>query len=366
MEAQLDLQPIKILEKPSLLKPILIAGPCSIESKKQLFETASALKQKQIDLLRAGVWKPRTRPGGFQGLGSKALPWLKEIKEMYNMPVTIEVANEKHVYEALKYGIDILWIGARTTANPFAVEEIAKALEGTNTPVMIKSPVNPDLSLWLGALERLNQMGIKKLAAVHRGFSSFYKARYRNPPEWDIPLKLKSLLPNLPIICDPSHISGNRALLYEISLEALKKNFDGLMIEVHPEPNEALSDAKQQISPQQFHKLLTELNIVNTDHNNTAEIENIRKNIDFLDNELLDLINERMRLAWQIGYYKKNMNLSVYQKKRWKQLLSKRIEKGQKQGLDKNFVKTLFKKIHNESVTKQKAIKRKKKNDLWR
>jgi chorismate mutase len=358
MEVQLDLQPIKILEKPSTLNKVLIAGPCSAESKNQLFETANALKKEHIDLFRAGIWKPRTRPGEFQGLGSKALQWLKEIKELFNMPVTTEVANEKHVYEALKYGIDILWIGARTTTNPFAVEEIARALEGTNTPVMIKSPVNPDLNLWLGALERLNRKGIKQLAVIHRGFSSFNNTRYRNPPEWNIPLKLKSLIPNLPVINDPSHISGNRALVHEISSEAIDRKFDGLMIEVHPEPDKALSDAKQQITPQQFHNLMIELNIANTDNRNTAEIENIRKNIDYLDNELLDLIIERMRLTLQIGYHKKNMNLPVYQKNRWKQLLYKRIEKGKKQGLDRNFVKTIFKAIHNESMTKQKAVKK--------
>ncbi len=359
MEDQLDLQPIEFLDKTSTLDPILIAGPCSAESREQLFETAIALKKHPIDLFRAGTWKPRTRPNGFQGLGTKALPWLKEIKDIVKIPVSTEVANERHVYEALKYEIDVLWIGARTTANPFAVEEIAKALEGTNTPVMVKCPVNPELNLWLGALERLNKMGLKKLAAIHRGFSTYNRSQYRNSPKWEIPLKLKSLYPELPIINDPSHISGDSGLVNEISLEAINKSFDGLMVEVHPNPDKALSDAKQQITPDHFHKLLQELNLTSRDNATTSEIRNLRNHIDLLDNELLELINKRMELSWQIGYQKRIMNLSVFQKKRWKKLLSKRIEKGKKEGLNQHTIKTIFEAIHNESITKQKTIKKK-------
>jgi len=354
MNVQLDLQPLE-LEAPSKKSgPFLIAGPCSAESEAQLLETAKALKQERIHLFRAGIWKPRTRPGGFQGLGSKALPWLQKVKETTGLPVATEVANERHVYEALKYNLDVLWIGARTTANPFAVEEIANALEGTDTPVMIKSPVNPDLNLWLGAIERLNQKGIKKIAAIHRGFSSHEKSHYRNPPVWSIPEKLKSLVPNLPIINDPSHITGNSSLLYDISKKALDKQFDGLMIEVHPNPEKALSDAHQQISPEGFHELMCRLNLRNTTNGETPDIRQLRENIDYLDEELLDILNRRMQLTQQIGYYKKNRKLSVFQEDRWKNVLSKRLKNGKKKGLDQQFIRRIFEAIHNESITKQK------------
>ncbi|MGM0498351.1 MAG: chorismate mutase, partial [Bacteroidota bacterium] len=286
--------------------------------------------------------------------GSKALPWLKKVKETTGLPVATEVANERHVHEALKYNLDVLWIGARTTANPFAVEEIANALEGTNIPVMIKSPINPDLNLWLGAIERLNQKGIKQLAAIHRGFSSYEESPYRNPPTWSIPEKLKTLAPNLPIINDPSHITGNRSLLYDISKKALDKQFDGLMIEVHPKPERALSDSNQQINPSDFHKLMSQLNLNDTNNMNPSELQQLRENIDFLDEELLEILNRRMQLIKQIGYYKKNKKLSIFQEDRWRNVLSKRLKNGKKKGLDQQFIKRIFETIHNESVTKQK------------
>lgn len=354
MNVQLDLEPLDLKGSTPDSDPFLIAGPCSAESEAQVIETAKALKQEHIHLFRAGIWKPRTRPGGFQGLGSKALPWLKKVKETTGLPVATEVANERHVYEALKYNLDVLWIGARTTANPFAVEEIANALEGTDTPVMIKSPVNPDLNLWLGAIERLNQKGIKKLAAIHRGFSSYEESCYRNPPIWSIAEKLKSFVPDLPVINDPSHIAGNSSLLYDIAKKALDKQFDGLMIEVHPHPEKALSDANQQITPEGFHDLMLRLNIKNTTKPEAPELQQLRENIDYLDEELLDILNRRMQLIQQIGHYKKNRKLSVFQEDRWRKVLSKSLIKGKKKGLDQQFIKKIFEAIHNESITKQK------------
>ena len=354
MNVQLDLQPLE-LEGPSQNSgSFLIAGPCSAESEVQLLEAAEALKHEHIHLFRAGIWKPRTRPGSFQGLGSKALPWLKKVKEITGLPVATEVANERHVYEALKYNLDVLWIGARTTANPFAVEEIANALEGTDTRVMVKSPVNPDINLWLGAIERLNQKGIKKLAAIHRGFSSHEESPYRNPPVWSIPEKLKSLVPNLPIINDPSHITGNSSLLYDIAKKALDKEFDGLMIEVHPNPEKALSDANQQITPEGFRDLMHLLNIKNANNGDKPELHQLRKNIDYLDDELLEILNRRMQLIQQIGSYKKHRQLSIFQENRWRKVLSQRLKNGKKKGLDHQFIKRIFETIHDESITKQK------------
>ncbi|MFO8235382.1 MAG: bifunctional 3-deoxy-7-phosphoheptulonate synthase/chorismate mutase type II [Bacteroidales bacterium] len=357
MEVQLDLQPFELPGQSGAQNPFLIAGPCSAESEQQVLETASALKQEGIHLFRAGIWKPRTRPGGFQGLGSAALPWLRTVKDLTGLAVATEVANERHVYEALKYDIDVLWIGARTTANPFAVEEIANALKGKDIPVMVKNPVNPDLKLWLGAIERLNMQGIKQLAAIHRGFSSYSKSSYRNPPQWNIPKQLKKIAPELPVFNDPSHITGNNALLYEIAKDAMNKKFDGLMIEVHPNPPKALSDSNQQITPAKFHELLYHLSLNNAQFTNLPEIEQLRKYIDNLDEELLEIIDKRMKLTGEIGSYKKQREISVLQENRWKELLETRIKNGQKKGLDQKFIKKIFETIHSESITKQKTIK---------
>lgn len=365
MEVQLDLQPFDFPERLAPGKPLLIAGPCSAESEEQLTETATALKKEGIHIFRAGIWKPRTRPGGFQGFGSTALPWLRKVKDLTGMAVATEVANEKHVYEALKYDIDVLWIGARTTANPFAVEEIANALEGKDIPVMVKNPVNPDLKLWMGAIERLNMKGIKRLAAIHRGFSSCNTNIYRNPPQWSLPMNLRRIAPSIPIISDPSHIAGDKKFLDEIAIRAMKKKFNGLMIEVHAHPEQALSDAKQQITPGDFHNLLKTLQIENSHNAYSENINELRKTIDTLDDELLDIINRRMQLAGQIGYHKKRTGLSVVQDNRWKELLKNRIIKGMSKGLDRKFIKTIFETIHSESITMQKTIKNKESQRVY-
>ncbi|MFP4019197.1 MAG: chorismate mutase [Bacteroidales bacterium] len=365
MKVQLDLQPFDFPERPEPGDPLLIAGPCSAESEEQLTETAKALKNEGVHIFRAGIWKPRTRPGGFQGFGSAALPWLRKVKDLTGMAVATEVANERHVYEALKYDIDVLWIGARTTANPFAVEEIADALEGKDIPVMVKNPINPDLKLWMGAIERLNMKGIKRLAAIHRGFSSCNTSTYRNPPQWSIPMNLKRIAPGIPIFNDPSHIAGDKKFLKEIAIQAMKKKFNGLMIEVHPHPEQALSDDKQQITPDEFHHLLTSLQIDICNNLNRGNIDELRRTIDTLDDELLDIINRRMQLAGQIGHHKKRTGLSVVQEKRWKELLEKRIIKGMSKGLDQGFIKTIFETIHSESITMQKTIKNKESKRVY-
>ena len=357
MEIQLDLKPFELPGRQNS-QPIIIAGPCSAESEDQLMKAAEGLLPGNINLFRAGIWKPRTRPGGFQGFGAKALPWLKKVKEEFGIPVATEVANEKHVHLALKYDIDVLWIGARTTANPFAVEEIANALEGKDIPVMVKNPINPDLKLWLGAIERLNMKGIKRLAAIHRGFSSAGSSPFRNPPQWDIPQTLKQIVPHLPVLNDPSHICGNRNLLLKTAKKAMDRNMDGLMIEVHPEPDKALSDAKQQITPQQFHEMMDklQLSVSITSQFSKDDLELLRRKIDLLDDELLNIIEQRMNLATQVGKYKQSNNLSVVQKKRWEELLLNRIREGSRKGLDERFVKTLFDSIHKESVSRQEKI----------
>jgi chorismate mutase len=314
------------------------------------------LKNEQIHLFRAGIWKPRTRPGGFQGIGQKALPWLQKVKKETGLPVATEVANERHVYQALKYDIDVLWIGARTTANPFTVQEIADALEGKDIPVMVKNPINPDLKLWLGAIERLNMKGIKRIAAIHRGFSSFEKSLYRNPPKWNIAEELKRIAPDLPVFNDPSHICGKRELIHGISKKALEKHFDGLMIEVHPEPDKALSDARQQITPETYHEILCKLNIKEKDlkHSNSNELNDLREKIDILDEELLEIIEKRMELSRKVGEYKKSRKIPLFQKSRWDELLIRRIHAGIRKGLNEHFIRQIFDTIHSESISKQK------------
>ena len=341
-------------------RPFVIAGPCSAESEKQVLDTAIGLKETgKVDVLRAGIWKPRTRPNSFEGVGSKGLPWLKKAKKETGLPLTIEVANATHVYEALKFGVDILWLGARTTANPFAVQEIANAMEGADVGVLIKNPVNPDLELWIGAIERIYQAGIRKIGLIHRGFSTYEKIIYRNLPQWQIPIEMKSRLPEIPMLNDPSHIGGDAALLQNISQKAMDLNFDGLMIESHINPQVALSDAKQQITPEELAVLLDKLILRSPqphDEQQLNVLEELRGKIDWLDDQFLELIEQRMQVVETIGEYKKRNNISILQNKRWEDIIYKNIEKGAKKGLSRDFINRAFKAIHQESINHQMVI----------
>ncbi len=358
MNIKLDLEPFAF-EGVSTQRPLVISGPCSAETEEQVLETAKQLKERGIHLFRAGIWKPRTRPNTFEGVGKEGLPWLKKVKEQLGMFTATEVANVNHVFEALKYGVDILWLGARTTANPFAVQELADALNGVEIPVMIKNPINPDVELWIGAFERLNQAGIKKLAAVHRGFSTYGKTFYRNDPHWQIPIELKRRIPNLPIITDPSHICGNRDMLFEVSQEAMDLNFEGLIIETHINPDKALSDAQQQITPEMLKKLLDNLVLRKADIENTFiahTLEDLRQQIDKFDDKQLEVLEKRMKVADKIGFYKKKNGITILQSSRWDQLLNKRIEVGDKKGLSEDFIVKIFRAIHQESINHQTKI----------
>ena len=341
-------------------RPFVVAGPCSAESEKQVIETAIGLKKTgKVDMFRAGIWKPRTRPNSFEGVGVKGLPWLKKAKKETGLPLTIEVANANHVYEALKFGVDILWLGARTTANPFAVQEIANALEGADVGVLIKNPVNPDLQLWIGAIERIYQAGIHKIGLIHRGFSTYEKTTYRNLPQWQIPIEMKSILPDIPMLNDPSHIGGKAELLQDLSQKAMDLNFDGLMIESHINPSVALSDAKQQITPEQLGSLLENLVLRNpqpTDEQQLNILEELRGKIDWLDQQFLNLMEQRMEVVAAIGEYKKRNNISILQNKRWEDIIYKSIEEGAKRGLSREFINRTFKAIHQESINHQMEI----------
>ncbi len=341
-------------------KPIVIAGPCSAESEEQALEVANALAASgKVSLFRAGVWKPRTRPGAFEGKATEALVWLNKVKQETGLPVTVEVANPKHVEEALKFGIDVLWIGARTTVNPFYVQEIAEALKGVDIPVMVKNPIHPELQLWIGALERFNKVGINKLAAIHRGFYSYRKSEYRNIPQWEIPIALKVEFPDLPVICDPSHISGKAEMIEEVAQKAIDLNMDGLMIETHPNPVLALSDAKQQITPQKLIEILSNLKIRET-HSDNLEFENLldefRHTINDIDSELLRVLEQRMAVVEKIGAYKYENNVAVFQLDRWAEILKTRKAKGYKLGLSDEFIQAIFQLIHSESIRIQTEV----------
>ena len=339
-------------------KPIIIAGPCSAETEEQVINTAIAIKKIGINVFRAGIWKPRTRPNSFEGVRHIGLEWLKSVQHETNMLVSTEVANIKHVYDALKAGIDILWIGARTTANPFAVQEIADVLKGTDIPVFIKNPVNPDIELWIGAIERLQNVGLKNIGAIHRGFSSFEKSIYRNIPQWQIPIEFKRRMPGIPLICDPSHISGNRELIPSLSQKAIDLNFDGLMIESHPDPIKAWSDSKQQITPASLEILLDNLVLREElpEGISLETIEDLRFKIDKCDDDLINILQKRMDLVESIGQYKKQNKMTILQPGRWDKVLGKSIEKGLKKNLNKEFITNIFKTIHQESINKQTII----------
>ena len=336
-------------------RPIVIAGPCSAESREQVLATATALAAKGVKIFRAGIWKPRTKPGGFEGVGAVGLPWLKEVKQVTGMLTATEVATPYHVFEAVKAGIDILWIGARTVANPFAMQELADALKGTDMPVLIKNPVNPDLELWVGAIERLYRAGINNLGVIHRGFSSYEKKLYRNLPLWHIPIELKRRFPNITVFCDPSHIGGKRELVAPIAQQALDLKFEGLIIESHCNPDCALSDAAQQITPEILDYTLNML-VIRENGQTTENINVLRKQIDEIDEQLLTILAKRMRISKEIGTYKKEHNMPILQSGRYNDILENRAKQGQAMNLSADFVTEIMKAIHEESVKVQMEI----------
>lgn len=342
--------------------PAVIAGPCSAETPDQLMAIAKALP-KQVKVFRAGIWKPRTRPGGFEGVGAIGLEWMKEVKRETQLKLATEVATAEHVDLALKADIDVLWIGARTAVNPFAVQEIADALKGTNRIVLIKNPVNPDLGLWIGGLERLIQAEIKNLGVIHRGFSTYEKTKYRNIPEWQIPIDLKTQFPNVPIFCDPSHITGDSSRIMEVSQQALDLNYDGLMIETHTTPDKAWSDAAQQVTPEHLNTILTNLAIRNSTDDTEyylSKINGYRAHLDDIDQKLLELMSKRMEIVDEIGYLKREKNVMVLQQERWKNMFDKMMVEGNFKGLTPEFITALYTAIHQESIYRQNQIINKK------
>ncbi len=357
MVIEVDLRPLNI-KGIGTKRPLIMAGPCSAESEEQVLITAREIAALGVSVFRAGIWKPRTRPNAFEGVGSVGLPWLQQVKKETGMLVSTEVANVKHVYEALKYGIDIIWIGARTSANPFAVQEIADSLKGVKIPVFVKNPVNPDVDLWIGAIERINQAGIDQIAAIHRGFSSYDKTIYRNAPHWQVAIELRRRIPQLPIITDPSHICGNRELIFDISQKAMDLNFDGLIIETHHNPDKAWSDAKQQLTPEALHNVMKRLILRDPDIDEELmlTLAELRDNIDKLDDKLIGLIEERMKVVEQIGSYKKDNNITILQNKRWDDMLRNRLILGERKGLSEDFINKIFRAIHQESINKQTRI----------
>jgi chorismate mutase len=336
--------------------PFLIAGPCSAENPEQLFNSVKDLKANGAHVIRAGAWKPRTRPGAFEGKGTAALTWIKEVSKMIGLPAITEIANPQHVEEALKAGIDFFWIGARTTVNPFLVQEIAHALNGVDIPVFVKNPVNPDVDLWLGAIERINKAGVNRIAAIHRGFSSYEKHLYRNKPFWEIAIELRRKVPSLPLICDPSHICGSTQLINYVSQIALDLQYDGLMIEVHSNPKEALSDAQQQLTPIEFKELVKKLVVRVASVNDVFELsklEDLRDQIDEIDAEIIEKLAHRMSVARAIGKYKKKNNVAILQPERWEEILRTRTQAGVEKQLTREFLLNLLNSIHLESIYQQ-------------
>lgn len=342
-------------------RPFLIAGPCSAETEEQVMQTARDLVAADIDLFRSGVWKPRTRPGAFEGRGSAALPWLKRVKEETGLRTTIEVATALQVEKALKFGIDVLWIGARSTANPFSVQEVANALKGVDIPVMVKNPTNPDLELWIGAIERIRASGIRQIAAIHRGFSTYAKSIFRNEPYWEIPIELRRRMPDIPLFCDNSHICGNRVDLQSVAQYALDLNYDGLMTETHCDPDHALSDAQQQITPATYAALISQLDLTHEtsdDLDFLNHLETIRRQIDELDYEVLNLLARRMKLSEEIGLHKKHNKVSIFQVARWNEILEKAKDMGRERGLSEGFISHYLSAVHQESIAKQASVKK--------
>ena len=340
-------------------KPLVISGPCSVESFEQVIETARGLKKiPQVKVFRSGIWKPRTRPAGFEGVGIEGLKWLQAVKAETGLLTTVEVAKPAHIEAALKHGIDILWFGARTVVNPFTVQELCETLQGTNVPVLVKNPLNPDVRLWLGAIERLSKAGISKIAAVHRGFYFYKHALYRNQPMWEIPIELQRLVPGLPVICDPSHICGRRDLLHDVSQKALDLGMAGLMIESHINPVAALTDADQQVTPDQLSELINSLTVRQVSGTPEFEtlLEQLRREIDKIDAELLDILAKRMRIVEEIGQYKRENNITVLQIRRWADIIYDRLNIGSKLGLGREFLLQILQLVHKESIRKQEEI----------
>ncbi|SNR69916.1 bifunctional 3-deoxy-7-phosphoheptulonate synthase/chorismate mutase type II [Flavobacterium sp. ov086] len=349
----------KWLEDFNLNHPLVIAGPCSAETEDQVLRIAHELKDSKVSVFRAGIWKPRTRPGGFEGVGEIGLKWLQKAKAETGLLMGTEVATAAHCKLALEHDIDVLWVGARTTANPFAVQEIADTLKGTDKIVLVKNPVNPDLALWLGGVERLHMAGIEKLGVIHRGFSTYEKTKYRNIPEWQIAIELQNKFPDLPLIIDPSHITGDRKMIFEVTQEALDLNYDGMIIETHYDPDNAWSDAAQQVTPDALKQIIKDLTIRKTDDTTdeySQKMKKLRANIDVLDANLLELLGKRMKVADEIGQVKKDANVAILQNNRWNEILGKMILEGEKKGLTEEFVLRMFKAIHQESIGHQEKI----------
>ncbi|NJY61755.1 bifunctional 3-deoxy-7-phosphoheptulonate synthase/chorismate mutase type II [Salinimicrobium sp. CDJ15-81-2] len=347
------------LDNFGLEHPLVIAGPCSAETEEQVLKIAHQLKDTDATVLRAGIWKPRTRPGNFEGVGALGLKWLQKAKEETGMLTTTEVANPNHVDLALKHDIDILWIGARTTVSPFIIQEIADALKGTDKVVLVKNPVNPDLSLWLGAVERFYTSDIKNLGVIHRGFSTYEKTRYRNNPEWQIPIDLQTKFPDLPLILDPSHIAGNRTSIFDLCQTALDLNYDGLMVETHFDPDKAWSDAQQQVTPATLVQFMKDLRIrkeVSESEEFQTKLKSLRAMIDITDTQLLDVLSRRMKIADEIGKAKKEQNVAILQNQRWSQILDKMTAEGEQNGLSEEFIKRIYKAIHQESINHQEEV----------
>jgi chorismate mutase len=343
----------------NLAHPLVIAGPCSAETEEQVLKIAHELKNSDVSIFRAGIWKPRTRPGGFEGVGAIGLKWLQKAKAETGLLMATEVANATHVKLALEHDIDVLWIGARTTVNPFAVQEIADALKGTDKIVLVKNPVNPDLALWLGGVERLYSAGITKLGVIHRGFSTYEKTKYRNIPEWQIAIELRNKFPDLVLICDPSHITGRRDMIQEVSQQALDLNYDGLMIETHTDPDNAWSDAAQQVTPSILKQIFEDLKVKKPSSEESdfnTEMIKLRANIDIADAKLLEILGNRMKVAEQIGALKKSKNVAVLQNKRWNEILGRMILDGEEKGLSEEFILRIYKAIHQESISHQEKI----------
>lgn len=343
-------------------RPLVIAGPCSAETEEQVLDTARQLAADGVKIFRAGVWKPRTKPGGFEGVGSKAFTWLKRVKEEADMYLATEVATPRHVEEALNNGIDMLWIGTRTTANPFAVQAIANALKNTDIPVLIKNPINPDVELWIGAIERFYNAGVKKLGVIHRGFSSTDKKTYRNPPQWQIPIELKRRLPSIPIICDPSHIGGRRDMIFQLSQQAMDMNYLGLIVEVHRNPDEAWSDKNQQITPESLKQILDSI-VIRDAVQTTENLFVLRSQIDGLDSELLQLLSRRMAVSREIGKYKLENGMPILQTQRYDHILTDRTKQGEEMDISEDFIQQIWSAIHAESIRQQMAVMEKTKKE---
>ena len=349
----------KWLDDFKLDHPLVIAGPCSAETEDQVLNIANQLKDTDVSAFRAGIWKPRTKPGMFEGVGAIGLKWLQKVKNETGLLISTEVANSTHVKLALEHDIDILWIGARSTVSPFIVQEIADALKGTEKVVLVKNPVNPDLSLWMGGIERLHSSNIKNLGLIHRGFSTYEKSKYRNIPEWQIPVEVMNRFPDLPMICDPSHISGNRNLIFDVSQTALDLNYDGLMIETHSDPDNAWSDASQQITPKRLVEIMKDLKMrkITTDEEEYQNnLIDLRAKIDVIDHALLENLGKRMKISDNIGEIKRSNNVAVLQNKRWNEILGKMILEGEKLDLSEEFILKLFKAIHQESINRQEKV----------